>query len=136
MPRYLGVIPARGGSKRLPGKNLIPLGGRPLLAYTFEAARAAVRLSHVVLSTDSQPIADYALSHGVEPQGLRSPEIAGDRSPVVAALKDALAKFERREPPVDGVVLLQPTSPFRVARHIDEAIGLFESAGADTVTAV
>ena len=135
-PRYLGIVPARAGSRRLPGKNLLPLGGRPLLGYTLEAALAARRLASVVVSTDSQQIADYALSLGVDPQGLRPAEIAGDTSPVAAALQDALAKFNRRQPPVDAVVLLQPTSPLRAARHIDEAIALFESSGADTVTAV
>lgn len=136
MPRYLGIIPARGGSKRLPGKNLISLGGKPLLAYTLEAARRAQRLSHIVLSTDSRQIADYAQSQGVDPQGLRPAEIAEDASPVVAALQDALAKFSGHQAPVDAVVLLQPTSPFRAPRHIDEAIALFESTGADTVTSV
>src|SRR5688500_15445785 len=95
MPRYLGVIPARGGSKRLPGKNLILLGDKPLLAYTFEAARGARRLDHVVVSTDIEPIAEYARSQGVDPLGLRPAEIAGDRSPVAEALIDALTKFER-----------------------------------------
>lgn len=136
MPRYLGIVTARAGSKRLPGKNLIALGGRPLLAYTLEAARHARRLDHVVVSTDSQQIADYAQSQGVETQGLRPVEIAGDSSPIIEALQDALGKFSRGGPPVDAVVLLQPTSPFRSASHIDAAIGLFEAAGADTLTAV
>src|SRR5436305_2088204 len=61
VPRYLGIVPARGGSKRLPGKNLLPLGGKPLLGHTLEAARAARRLSAVVVSTDSQQIADYRM---------------------------------------------------------------------------
>ena len=136
IPRYLAVVPARSGSQRLPGKNLLPLGGRPLLGHTLEAARAARRLDAVVVSTDSQQIADYAQSVGVDAQGLRPPEISDDASPVVAALQDAYAKFSRRQPPVAAVVLLQPTSPLRTARHIDEAVELFESSGADTVTAV
>ena len=68
-PRYLAIVPARGGSKRLPGKNLLPVGGKPLLGYTLEAARATRRLDAVVVSTDSEQIAAYALSHGVDPQG-------------------------------------------------------------------
>ncbi|MEO8442712.1 MAG: NTP transferase domain-containing protein, partial [Betaproteobacteria bacterium] len=96
-PRYLAIVPARGGSKRLPGKNLLPLGGRPLLGYTLEAARAARRLDAVVVSTDSQQIAEYALAQGVDTQGLRPSEIAGDTSPVVAALQEAHAKFSRRQ---------------------------------------
>lgn len=135
-PRYLAIVPARGGSKRLPGKNLLPLGGKPLIGHTLEAARAARRLDAVVVSTDSRRIADYAQALGVDAQGLRPSEIAGDTSPVVAALQDAYAKFSQRQPPVDAVVLLQPTSPLRTARHIDEAIALFESSRADTVTSV
>jgi CMP-N-acetylneuraminic acid synthetase len=134
--RYLGVIPARGGSKRVPGKNLRPLAGKPLLAYTFEAARSSRRLTAVVVSTDSEDIARFASGHGVDPQGLRPAGLARDKSPVTGALRDALAKFERRRPRVDAVVLLQPTSPFRSGRHIDEAIARFEASRADTVTAV
>ena len=103
-PRYLAIVPARGGSKRLPGKNLLPLGGRPLIGHTLEAARAARRLNAVVVSTDSQQIADYAQTLGVDAQGLRPAGIAGDTSPVVAALQDAYVKFSQRQPPVDAVV--------------------------------
>ena len=134
--RYLGVIPARGGSKRLPGKNLRLLAGKPLLAHAIEATRSSRRLSAVVVSTDSEEMERYAASLGVEPQGLRPASLARDQSPVTGALKDALAKFERGHPRVDAVVLLQPTSPFRSGRHIDAAIDLFESSGADTVTSV
>lgn len=134
--RYLGVIPARAGSKRLPGKNLRPLAGKPLLAHTIDAARSSRRLTAVVVSTDSVGMARYAASLGIDPQGLRPASLARDKSPVTGALGDALAKFERGHPRVDAVVLLQPTSPFRSGRHIDAAIDLFESSGADTVTSV
>ena len=133
---YLGIIPARAGSKRLRGKNLLPLAGKPLLSYSIEAALASKRLTHVVLSTDSVEIADYARSLGVDPQGLRPGALARDDSPVTAALLDALTSFERGHPPAEAVVLLQPTSPFRRGRHIDEAIRIFEARGADTVTSV
>jgi CMP-N,N'-diacetyllegionaminic acid synthase len=134
--RYLGIIPARGGSKRVPGKNLRPLAGKPLLSYTVEAAQSSRRLTAVVVSTDSEDIARYAAARGVDSQGLRPAALARDASPVTGALRDALAKFERRHPPVDAVVLLQPTSPFRTGRHIDEAIAAFESGKADTVPSV
>jgi len=134
--RYLGIIPARGGSKRVPGKNLRLLGGKPLIAYSIEAARSSRRLTAVVVSTDSEAIARYAAARGVEPQGLRPAGLARDESPVTGALKDALAKYERRHPRVDAVVLLQPTSPFRTGRQIDEAIERFEASRADTITAV
>ncbi len=134
--RYLGIITARGGSKRLPGKNLRLLAGKPLLVHTIEAARAARRLTAVVVSTDSRDLARCAAAHGVDPQGLRPARLARDESPVSGALMDALGKFERNHPAVDAVVLLQPTSPFRSGRHIDEAIAAFERHGADTVTSV
>ncbi len=136
MPRYLGIIPARGGSKRLPGKNLQPLAGKPLLAHAIESARESRRLTAFVVSTDSEDIAHCAVEWGADPQGLRPAALARDESPVTGALLDALTKFERNHAPIDAVVLLQPTSPFRRGRHIDEAIAVFESSKADTVTSV
>jgi CMP-N-acetylneuraminic acid synthetase len=88
------------------------------------------------VSTDSEKIARCARRYGADPQGLRPARLARDESAVTGALADALEKFERDHPPVDAVVLLQPTSPFRTGRHIDEAIALFESRAADTVTSV
>jgi CMP-N-acetylneuraminic acid synthetase len=134
--RYLGIIPARGGSKRVPGKHLRPLAGKPLIAYCVEAARSARRLTAVVVSTDDAKIARFAAGQGVDPQGLRPARLARDKSSVTGALADALMKYERAHPPVDAVVLLQPTSPFRTGAHIDEAIALFEARAADTVTSV
>ncbi|HZM44613.1 MAG TPA: acylneuraminate cytidylyltransferase family protein [Burkholderiales bacterium] len=134
--RYLGIIPARGGSKRVPGKNLRPLAGRPLIDYIIAAACSSRRLTAVVVSTDSEKIARYARSRGADPQGLRPAGLARDDSPVAGALRDALAKYERGHPPVDAVVLLQPTSPFLTASHIDRAIVAFETRRADTITAV
>lgn len=134
--RYLGIITARGGSKRIPGKNLRPLAGKPLIAYTIAAARASRRLTAVVVSTDDKEIAACAARLGVDPQGLRPARLARDGSPVTGALLDALTKFERNHARVDAVVLLQATSPLRTGRHIDAAIARFEASRADTVTSV
>jgi CMP-N-acetylneuraminic acid synthetase len=134
--RYLGIVVARAGSKRLPGKNLMLLNGKPLIRYTLDAVRAARRLDASVVSTDSREIADYALSQGVDPQSLRPAELAGDTSPVTEALLDALGTFHLSHSPVDAVVLLQATSPLRRGEHIDAAIARFETTGADTVTSV
>ena len=133
---YLGVIPARAGSKRIPGKNMVALGGMPLIDYTLAAASGAKRLGACVLSTDSDAIAAHTRARGIDVRELRPAAIAGDRSPIVAALQHALSVFERTGPKVDALVLLQPTSPFRSAGDIDRAIELFESSNADTVTAV
>lgn len=134
--RYLGIIPARGGSRRAPGKNLHPLGGKPLLAYTIEAAQGAHGLCDVVVSTDSPEIARYASSCGIDTQGFRPAELAHDDSPVIETVQHALAQYEASRPAVDAVVLLQPTSPFRSAAHIDGAIARFEQTAANTVVTV
>jgi CMP-N,N'-diacetyllegionaminic acid synthase len=134
---YLGVIPARGGSKRIPRKNLRRLDGIPLLSYTIEAARNSRRLTAFVVSTDSDEIAQYARSCGVQVPEMRPSDIAGDQSPVVDALRHALEGFERMSTSTfDAIVLLQPTSPFRRAHDIDSAIALYERTGADSVTGV
>jgi len=136
-PFFLGVIPARGGSKRFPGKNLAHLNGEPLLDYTLRAARASRRLNAFVVSTDSAEIAAHARAQGVAVPAMRPALIAGDHSPVVEALQHALASFEAAGGGrADAVVLLQPTSPLRLGSDIDRAIGIFERTGADTVTAV
>lgn len=134
---YLGVIPARGGSKRIPGKNLVLLNGVPLIDYTLCAARASSRLAAFVVSTDSRQIADHVTGQGCSVPALRPIEMAGDRSPVIHALQHGLAMYERSGGNrVDAIVLLQPTSPLRRGEDIDGAIEIFERSGADTVTAV
>lgn len=127
----LGLIPARGGSKGIPQKNLAPLAGRPLLAWTCEAARGASALTRVVVSTDDDAIAAEAERCGVET--LRRPRgLAADDTRMLAAVEHALD--ELGEP--DAIVLLQPTSPLRGARHIDEAVALWRATGADSVVSV
>lgn len=116
-PRVLGLIPARGGSKGVPRKNIRVVGGEPLIAYTIRAARASARLSAVVVSTDDAEIAAVAREHGA--QVLERPaELAGDESPGVAPVLHALDVM----PGYDYLVLLQPTSPLRVADDIDACV--------------
>lgn len=134
---YLGIVPARGGSKRIPGKNLVPLAGKPLIDYTLDAARASLRLDAFVVSTDSAAIAEHARAQDVLVPAMRPARLAGDRSPVVEALQHALAGYESTQGRhADAIVLLQPTSPLRSGADIDRAIETFERTGADTVTAV
>jgi CMP-N-acetylneuraminic acid synthetase len=133
----LGVIPARGGSKGIPRKNIVPVAGRPLLAYTCSAAKASHRLGRVVLSTEDEEIAQAGREQGVEVPFLRPAAIAGDDTPMIDVLQHALTWVEQdagRQ--VDAVVVLQPTSPLREAGHIDAALDLFESSGADSVVTV
>lgn len=134
--RYLAIIPARGGSKRIPRKNIAFLAGKPLIAHTIEAALASVKLSEVVVSTDDEEIAKTAVEWGAKVPVLRPKNLAEDTSAPVDALLHMVRHVEQRGENVDAVVLLQPTSPFRTGTHIDEAVNLFESTGADTVTAV
>ncbi len=131
-----GIILARGGSKRLPGKNVRPLHGKPLIAYTIEAARGAASLDRLIVSTDDPEIARVAAAHGAEVPFLRPAALATDHSPPTEALAHAADWLDRNGPPVDAVVLLQATSPLRRSAHIDGAVALFRSSGVDTVTSV
>ena len=132
--RILAVIPARGGSKSLAVKALRLLGGRPLLAHTAEAALASRRVSKVLLSTDDKAIADVGLALGLDVPFMRPPALAQDDTPMLPVLQHALHTMPGEG--FDAVVLLQPTSPLREARHIDGALELFERTGADSVVSV
>jgi CMP-N,N'-diacetyllegionaminic acid synthase len=131
------VIPARGGSKGIPRKNLAPLAGRPLIAYTIEAARMSRSLSRTIVSTDDEEVAAIAKGVGADVPFLRPPHLALDHTPMIDVLVDALATLDRQEEyRPDVVVLLQPTSPFRREDHIDAAVDLLISSGADSVVTV
>jgi CMP-N,N'-diacetyllegionaminic acid synthase len=130
---YLGLVPARGGSKGIPAKNLADLGGKPLVQHTLEAALESSRLSSLVLSSDDQEI--LALGQRLGFPVLRRPdELAADDAPMLATALHALESTGvslGREP--DALVLLQPTSPFRTASDIDAAVAEFERTGVDTL---
>ena len=132
----LAVIPARGGSRGVPRKNLALLAGRPLLAYTFDAAGASRLLTRTVLSTDDVEIADYARSCGVEVPFMRPAALAADTTPALPVVQHAIAELGRTGFLPDVVVLLQPTSPLRRAAHIDAAVEKLIASGADSVVTV
>ncbi len=137
MDRVLGLIPARGGSKSIPRKNLATLAGRPLLAYTCDAALASRGLTCTVLSTDDEEIAEVGRACGIEAPFLRPTELAQDDTSSIAVVLHALQWFAENEGwQPDHVVLLQPTSPLRQAHHIDQAVDLAVQTGADTVVSV
>jgi CMP-N-acetylneuraminic acid synthetase len=125
----LGLIPARGGSKGIPQKNLAPLGGKPLIAWTLEAAHASNSLTSVVVSTDSEEIA--ATANGTRVLA-RPAELARDDTPMRTVVDHALAELGLP----DVLVLLQPTSPLRRSEHIDAAVRLLVDSGADSVVSV
>jgi CMP-N-acetylneuraminic acid synthetase len=131
--RVLGIVTARGGSKGIPGKNLRPVCGKPLLQYTAEAALAAKRLTRVVLSTDSDEIAATGRKCGLEVPFMRPAELAKDDTPHVPVLQDVVRKLEAAGDRYDAILTLQPTNPLRLASDIDGAIELLEKTGADSV---
>ncbi len=135
--RVLGIVPARGGSKGIPGKNLADLGGRPLIAHTIAAALAARRLTRTIVTTDSEEIAQAARDAGADVPFLRPAELATDTARAVPVMQHALTAVEAAEQArYDAIVMLQPTSPFRRAADIDGALELLERTGADAVISV
>lgn len=130
----LGVVPARAGSKRVPGKNTIPLAGRPLIAYTLEAVRQARRLARTVVSTEDPAIAETARREGGDVPFLRAPELAADDTPTVDVVLDALDRVEAAEGvPYDAVCVLEPTAPFRTAGDIDAALEIWRAEGTESL---
>lgn len=135
--KILGVVPARGGSRGIPRKNIRPLCGRPLLAWTADVARAAASLDRVVLTTDDPEIAAVGREVGLEVPFLRPAELARDDTPGVAPVVHALDWLAEHDGyRADAVMLLQPPSPLRRVEHIEEAVALFERSGADCVMSV
>jgi CMP-N-acetylneuraminic acid synthetase len=132
--RNLGLIPARGGSKGIPGKNLVDLGGKPLIAWTVDAALASGVLDAVIITTDDPNIADAAVSAGAECPFMRPAELAADETPTLAVVQHSLEWLARDGREVlERVVLLQPTSPFRTATDIRACVELHSTAGVDGV---
>jgi CMP-N,N'-diacetyllegionaminic acid synthase len=136
--RILALIPARGGSKGLPGKNILPLLGKPLIAWTIENALLSKYLDKVLVSTDYQEIAEIARKFGAEAPFLRPAELATDQSPTIDTIFHALDFFENQGLHFDYLALLEPTSPLRKEGDIDKAIEiLYENdAIADSVVSV
>lgn len=132
--RTLGIIPARGGSKEIPKKNIASLNGRPLIQYTLEAARSSRLLSRVLVSSDDDEIIRIAKELGAEVPFRRPAGIAGDGATAVSVALHALSFAEIEEGRTyDFVALLEPTSPLRTAEDIDGALKLLRKSGADSV---
>jgi len=133
----IAVIPARGGSKRLPGKNIKALAGKPLIQWTIDAALESGIFDHVCVSTDSEEIADVARRCGAEVPFLRSAELATDTATTADALRDFIYKYEAIDGnPVQFVCILQPTSPLRTAEDIVAADKLLMGQRVDAVVSV
>lgn len=128
----LGVIPARGGSKGLPRKNVLPLAGKPLIAWTIDAGRSSKYIDHLILSTDDHEIAEVGRAWGADVPFIRPPHLAGDETPMVEVVRHVLHEI----PGYDLIVLLQPTSPLRTAEDIDGCIAMLHQKNASTAVTV
>jgi len=131
--KILGVITARGGSKRLPGKNIKPLAGKPLIAHTIETALDSCCFCEVLVSTDSMEIATISKKYDAVVPGLRPSHLAQDDSASIDVVLDLLKRDQYKD--VDAVMLLQPTSPFRTVDTIKLAISKL-TASVDSVISV
>jgi CMP-N,N'-diacetyllegionaminic acid synthase len=132
----IALIPARGGSKAVPRKNLVPFGGKPLIQYTIDAAKAAVSVDRVILSSDDEEIASVARALGIEVPFLRPTELARDETPMIEVMRHMVEWLATTDRCPELLVLLQPTSPFRTSGHIDEAVATMRSAQARTLVSV
>jgi CMP-N,N'-diacetyllegionaminic acid synthase len=129
----LGIIPARGGSKGVPRKNLALLAGKPLLAHTALAAQQSKLLTRVILSTEDAEIAEVGRKWGLEVPFQRPAELARDDTPGIAVLEHAVQQMEAQGARFDAIFTLQPTNPLRRPEDIDGAIELLERTAADSV---
>lgn len=128
---FFAIIPARGGSKRLPRKNILELGGKPLIAWTIEAALQSKYIDTVLVTSDDNEILKVAESYGAMTIK-RPPHLASDTATSFDAIKHAIENTKQH----DYVILLQPTSPLRDSNHIDDAIELLDGKEADAVVSV
>lgn len=134
--KYIAVIPARGGSKGLPGKNTRLLAGKPLIAWSIEQALESGRIDCVHVSTDDPVIAEIARAHGAEVPYLRPSELAQDATPTEPVMNYALDWYQRAGRTFDAVVLLQPTSPLRFPGTLAAALTAFEASGSESLLGV
>ena len=133
--KYIVVIPARGGSKRFPGKNIVQLKGKPLIAYSIEYAKECGLIEHVYVSTDSEEIGAVSEQYGAEVM-TRSVELAGDFIPTADVLKDVAQKLLEKGVDFDAFVLLQPTNPLRPKGLLTEAMQIMETGKHDSLCSV
>ena len=136
-PTVLAIVPARGGSKTIPKKNIKFLNGKPLLSYTAEAALASHLVTKAILSTDDEEIAAVGRECGLDVPFMRPSHLATDLAPTLPVIQHAVAHMEAEEGfHSDIIIILQPTSPLRTAVHIDESLKLLMESSADSIVSV
>ncbi|MFI5203711.1 MAG: cytidylyltransferase domain-containing protein [Flavobacteriales bacterium] len=136
MEKILFFIPARGNSKGLPRKNIRLMASKPLIAWTIEAALQSGIKGRVVVSTDSAEISEIAVKYGAEVPALRPAELALDKTPTMDVVFDFLKKEKVNGYVPETIVILQPTSPLRTAKHISKALDFFNKSGFQSVVSV
>ena len=137
MKNILAVIPARGGSKGIPRKNIVKINDRPLIDYTIQAALQVSRINDVVVSTEDKEISTISKELGAQVPFIRSDHLATNQMQSAPVIIDTLNQMERlKSIKYDAVLMLQPTSPLRTSKHIDEALDLFFSQECDSVVSV
>lgn len=130
----IAIIPARGGSKGLPGKNIKLLNGKPLIAYTIEAALHSKKITRVIVSTDDAKIAEISKKYGAEIPFMRPSFLASDNAKSIDVYNYTIERLQKEEKiEINEIVVLQPTSPLRTYKHIDEAIDIYLKKNADSV---
>jgi len=134
--KMLGIIPARGGSKGIPGKNIRMLGGKPLIYYAVRAARESGLVDRLILTTDSAEIADVGKSLGIEMPFIRPANLAQDDTPMFPVIDHAVQFVESRGWQPDIILLLQPTAPLRQPEHIQAAVKILTETKCDAVASV
>lgn len=133
----LGIIPARGGSKSIPKKNIRQLAGKPLIAYSIETAKKCKMLNRTIVSTDDPEIAEVSKKYGGDVPFIRPKDLSMDDTPMVPVLKHAVSFIEKdADVNVDIVVLLDPTSPFRRVEDIENCIKKLEHSDTDSAVTV
>lgn len=130
--RVIAVIPARGGSKSVPGKNVRPLGGKPLLAWSIEVAHQVSEIDRIIVSTDDTQIASVGRTHGAEVYA-RPPHLATDEALVIDALKDLIHTLRSEGETSDWVILLEPTCPLRTPGDVRDCLKLVDEGNYDSV---
>lgn len=134
--RKIAIITARGGSKRIPGKNIRPFLGKPILAYSIEAAAGSGLFDEIMVSTDDAKIAEIAGKYGAKVPFMRSPETANDFATTNDVLLEVLAEYEKRGERFDVGCCIYPTAPFVTAERLRQAMGMLLDSDADTLIPV
>ena len=134
--KFLAIIPARGGSKGIPNKNIMDICGKPLIAYTIEAGKKSKYIDEIVVSTDSDSIKVVAEKYGAEVPFLRPQELSSDIAKSIDVVLHTIDFYKNKNMNFDYIVLLQPTSPLRTCEHLDEAIEKLIEANRNSLISV